>query len=97
MLASIIDGLLLGNGDAVIGVNPASDSPHRCRELLLLIDELRETLGVPTQSCVLAHVTTTLSLVNSGAPVDLVFQSVAGTPGGKPQLWRRTQSIARGQ
>ncbi|MGA9600247.1 MAG: ethanolamine ammonia-lyase subunit EutB [Methylocystis sp.] len=79
VLASIIDGLLLGNGDAVIGVNPASDSPHRCRELLLLIDELRETLDVPTQSCVLAHVTTTLSLVNRGAPVDLVFQSVAGT------------------
>jgi ethanolamine ammonia-lyase large subunit len=79
VLASIIDGLLLGNGDAVIGVNPASDSPHRCRELLLLIDELRETLDVPTQSCVLAHVTTMLDLVNSGAPVDLVFQSVAGT------------------
>ena len=79
VLASIIDGLLLGNGDAVIGVNPASDSPQRCRELLLLIDELRETLDVPTQSCVLAHVTTTLDLVNSGAPVDLVFQSVAGT------------------
>jgi ethanolamine ammonia-lyase large subunit len=79
VLASIIDGLLLGSGDAVIGVNPASDSPHRCRELLLLIDELRETLDVPTQSCVLAHVTTTLDLVNSGAPVDLVFQSIAGT------------------
>jgi ethanolamine ammonia-lyase large subunit len=79
VLASIIDGLLLGNGDAVIGVNPASDSPQRCRELLLLIDELRETLDVPTQSCVLAHVTTTLDLVNNGAPVDLVFQSIAGT------------------
>ena len=79
VLASIIDGLLLGSGDAVIGVNPASDSPHRCRELLLLIDELRESLDVPTQSCVLAHVTTTLELVNDGAPVDLVFQSIAGT------------------
>jgi ethanolamine ammonia-lyase large subunit len=79
VLASIIDGLLLGSGDAVIGVNPASDSPQRCRELLLLIDELRETLDVPTQSCVLAHVTTTLDLVNNGAPVDLVFQSIAGT------------------
>jgi len=79
VLASIIDGLLLGNGDAVIGVNPASDSPHRCQELLSLIDELRETLDVPTQSCVLAHVTTTLDLVNGGAPVDLVFQSIAGT------------------
>jgi len=79
VLASIIDGLLLGSGDAVIGVNPASDSPQRCQELLLLIDELRETLEIPTQSCVLAHVTTTLELVRRGAPVDLVFQSIAGT------------------
>ncbi|MFY9655723.1 MAG: ethanolamine ammonia-lyase subunit EutB [Methylocystis sp.] len=79
VLASIIDGLLLGSGDAVIGINPVTDSPQRCRELLLLIDELRETLDVPTQSCVLAHVTTTLELVNAGAPVDLVFQSIAGT------------------
>lgn len=79
VLASVIDGLLLGNGDAVIGVNPASDSPQRCFDLLLLLDELRETLDVPTQSCVLTHVTTTLRLIDSGAPVDLVFQSVAGT------------------
>ena len=79
VLASIIDGLLLGSGDAVIGINPVTDSPQRCRELLLLIDEVRETLEVPTQSCVLAHVTTTLELVNTGAPVDLVFQSIAGT------------------
>lgn len=79
VLASIVDGLLLGSGDAVIGVNPASDSPQRCHELLLLIDELRETLEIPTQSCVLAHVTTTLELMRKGAPVDLVFQSVAGT------------------
>jgi len=81
VLASIIDGLLLGSGDAVIGINPVTDSPQRCRELLLLIDELRETLEVPTQSCVLAHATTTLELVNTGAPVDLVFQSIAGTQG----------------
>jgi ethanolamine ammonia-lyase large subunit len=79
VLASIIDGLLLGAGDAVIGINPASDSPRRCKELLLLIDELRETMEIPTQSCVLAHVTTTLQLVAEGAPVDLVFQSIAGT------------------
>ena len=79
VLASIIDGLLLGSGDAVIGINPATDSPQRCRELLLLIDDVRETAEVPTQSCVLAHVTTTLELVNTGAPVDLVFQSIAGT------------------
>lgn len=79
ILASIVDGLLLGNGDAVIGINPASDSPDRCYELLCLIDELRETLDIPTQSCVLAHVTTTLQLMQRGAPVDLVFQSIGGT------------------
>ncbi len=79
VLASTIDGLLLGNGDAVIGINPASDSPERCYELLSLIDDLRHRLDVPTQSCVLTHVTTTLSLANRRAPVDLVFQSIAGT------------------
>ncbi len=79
VLASVIDGLLLGNGDAVIGINPASDSPQRCYDLLKLLDELRETLDIPSQACVLTHVTTTLELVNKGAPVDLVFQSIAGT------------------
>jgi ethanolamine ammonia-lyase large subunit len=79
VLASIIDGLLLGCGDAVIGINPASDSPGRCYELLRLVDDLRNRLDVPTQSCVLTHVTTTLALANQGAPVDLVFQSIGGT------------------
>jgi ethanolamine ammonia-lyase large subunit len=79
ILASIIDGLLLGSGDAVIGINPASDSPERCFELLQLIDDLRLRLAIPTQSCVLTHVTTTMALMERGAPVDLVFQSVAGT------------------
>ena len=79
ILASAIDGLLLGNGDAVIGINPASDSPEQCYELLRLLDELRETLNIPTQSCVLAHVTTTLQLMERRAPVDLVFQSIGGT------------------
>jgi ethanolamine ammonia-lyase large subunit len=79
VLASAVDGLLLGNGDAVIGVNPASDSPEQCYELLRLLDELRETLNIPTQSCVLAHVTTTLQLMARQAPVDLVFQSIGGT------------------
>jgi ethanolamine ammonia-lyase large subunit len=78
VMASVIDGLLLGCGDAVIGVNPALDSPQRCGELLRLIDDLRERLAIPTQSCVLAHVTTTLQLVEQGAPVDLVFQSIGG-------------------
>jgi ethanolamine ammonia-lyase large subunit len=79
VLASTLDGLLLGCGDAVIGINPAGDSPERCRDLLCLLDELRQRIEVPTQSCVLTHVTTTLALMNRGAPVDLVFQSVAGT------------------
>ncbi len=79
VLASIIDGLLLGCGDAVIGINPAGDSPERCRDLLCLLDDLRRRLDVPTQSCVLTHVTTTLGLIAQGAPVDLVFQSIAGT------------------
>jgi ethanolamine ammonia-lyase large subunit len=79
VLASTVDGLLLGCGDAVIGINPATDSFERCYELLRLIDDLRNWLDVPTQSCVLTHVTTTLALANQGAPVDLVFQSIAGT------------------
>jgi ethanolamine ammonia-lyase large subunit len=79
VLASIIDGLLLGCGDAVIGINPASDSPGRCRDLLRLVDDLRRRLDLPTQACVLTHVTTTLGLIAAGAPVDLVFQSIGGT------------------
>ncbi len=79
VLASIIDGLLLGSGDAVIGINPATDNPERCRALLHLIDDVRERLAIPTQSCVLTHVTTTLGLIQRGAPVDLVFQSIGGT------------------
>jgi ethanolamine ammonia-lyase large subunit len=77
--ASILDGLLLGAGDAVIGINPATDSPDRTRTLLCLLEEARVKLAIPTQSCVLAHVTTTLGLVQAGAPVDLVFQSIGGT------------------
>ena len=77
--ASIVDGLLYGSGDAVIGINPASDSPEAVRTLLELVDQLRERLAIPTQSCVLAHVTTTLDLMRRSAPVDLVFQSIAGT------------------
>jgi ethanolamine ammonia-lyase large subunit len=79
--ASILDGLLLGSGDAVIGINPATDSPDRAHELLSMLDEIRTRLDIPTQGCVLAHVTTTLELMRKGAPVDLVFQSIAGTEG----------------
>jgi ethanolamine ammonia-lyase large subunit len=77
--ASILDGLLLGAGDAVIGINPATDSPERAHALLSMLDEVRLKLDIPTQSCVLAHVTTTLDLIGRSSPVDLVFQSIAGT------------------
>src|SRR5258707_3754923 len=77
--ASILDGLLLGSGDAVIGINPATDSVDRAHKLLAMLDEIRTRLDIPTQGCVLAHVTTTLELIRTGAPVDLVFQSIAGT------------------
>jgi ethanolamine ammonia-lyase large subunit len=77
--ASILDGLLLGSGDATIGINPATDSPERTHTLLCLLDEVRQKLEIPTQSCVLSHVTTTLDLIGSGSPVDLVFQSIGGT------------------
>jgi len=77
--ASILDGLLLGAGDAVIGINPATDSPERAHRLVSMLDEIIAKLDIPTQSCVLAHITTTLALIERGAPVDLVFQSIAGT------------------
>lgn len=79
--AAVLDGLLLGCGDAVIGINPATDSPHATSELLHLLDDIRTRFDIPVQSCVLSHVTTTLGLIETGAPVDLVFQSIAGTQG----------------
>ena len=80
--AAVLDGLLLGSGDAVIGINPATDSPATVAELLHLLDDIRARFEIPTQTCVLTHVTTTLDLIGRGAPVDLVFQSIAGTQGG---------------
>ena len=77
--AVIFDGLILGNGDAVIGVNPAADEIGAVEKILYMIDAIRRRYHVPTQSCVLAHVTTQLKALERGAPVDLVFQSIAGT------------------
>ncbi|NMD59430.1 ethanolamine ammonia-lyase subunit EutB [Rhodococcus globerulus] len=79
--AATLDGLLLGCGDAVIGINPATDSPQATSDLLHLLDDIRQRFEIPTQSCVLSHVTTTIGLIESGVPVDLVFQSIAGTEG----------------
>ena len=77
--ASIVDGLLLGSGDAVVGINPAGDSVEVTAKLLRMIDALRIRFEIPMQSCVLAHVTTQIAALEAGAPVDMIFQSVAGT------------------
>jgi ethanolamine ammonia-lyase large subunit len=77
--ASMIDGLMLGSGDAVIGINPVTDNPQRVTELLELIDRARVRYAIPAQSCVLAHVTTQMEAMRQGAPLDLLFQSVGGT------------------
>ena len=79
ILASVVDGLRYGCGDAVIGINPATDSVSSAMKLLHLLDEVRLRLGAPVQSCVLTHVSNTLEAMEAGAPVDLVFQSIAGT------------------
>jgi ethanolamine ammonia-lyase large subunit len=79
VLASVVDGLLLGSGDAVIGVNPATDSPANVEALVRLLDRVIEAHQIPAQTCVLSHVTTTMGVMQRGAPVDLVFQSIAGT------------------
>jgi len=77
--ASTLDGLLYGCGDAVIGINPATDSPQQVITLMELIDELRQRYAIPVQSSILAHITTQITAIKRGAPVDLVFQSIAGT------------------
>jgi ethanolamine ammonia-lyase large subunit len=77
--ASMLDGLLLGSGDAVIGINPAGDNAASTARLLRLIDGVRQRFQMPVQSCVLAHITTQMEALKAGAPVDLLFQSIAGT------------------
>lgn len=77
--ASTLDGLLYGSGDAVIGINPATDHLGNVERLIKVLDEIIQTHQIPTQSCVLSHVTTTMQLMERGCPVDLVFQSIAGT------------------
>jgi ethanolamine ammonia-lyase large subunit len=79
--ASMVDGLSLGSGDAVIGINPAADNVSSVCTLLELIDHVRQKYSIPIQSCVLAHVTTQMAALQQKAPVDLMFQSIAGTEG----------------
>jgi len=104
--ASILDGLLYGSGDAVIGINPAGDHLPTIKSLLVMVDELRERYAIPTQSCVLSHVTTTIKAIEQGAPVDLVFQSIAGTEKANAgfgidlallqEAWEAGRSLGRG-
>ncbi len=77
--ASILDGLLYGSGDAVIGINPATDNVPQVIKIVSMLDDIIQRYQIPTQSCVLTHVTNTIEAINRGAPVDLVFQSIAGT------------------
>ena len=79
--ASVLDGLLYGVGDAVIGINPATDNAANAAALMEMLDELRRSYAIPAQTCVLTHVTNAIAILERGAPVDLVFQSVAGTEG----------------
>lgn len=77
--ASILDGLMYGNGDAVIGINPATDNLHNLTELLKLMDHVIQTHDIPTQSCVLTHISSGIQLAEKNVPIDLMFQSIAGT------------------
>ncbi|MDI9869889.1 ethanolamine ammonia-lyase subunit EutB [Flectobacillus roseus] len=77
--ASMIDGLFYGNGDAVIGINPASDSVPTVIQLVSMLDTVRQKFDIPIQTCILSHITTTIKAIERGAPIDLVFQSIGGT------------------
>ncbi|MEG0112824.1 MAG: ethanolamine ammonia-lyase subunit EutB [Comamonas sp.] len=104
--ASLLDGLMYGNGDAVIGINPASDSIAAVSTLLYMLDEVIQQYQIPTQSCVLTHVTTSIEAIGRGVPVDLVFQSIAGTQDANRSFgidlallqegYEAAQSLARG-
>lgn len=82
ILASLLEGLSFGAGDAVIGLNPSGDTAESVRRVLTRFDEVRRRHGIPTQICVLAHVTTQMRAIESGAPADLIFQSIAGSQKG---------------
>ncbi len=95
--ASMLDGLLLGSGDAVIGINPATDNVAQVVSLLHLLDAVIAQYQIPTQSCVLTHITNTLEAIRRGAPVDLVFQSVAGTQAANRSFGIDLALLAEGQ
>jgi ethanolamine ammonia-lyase large subunit len=94
--ASMLDGLLLGSGDAVIGINPVSDSVASVTSLLRMIDHVRTRYAIPTQGCVLAHITTQMQAMQQGAPLDLLFQSIAGTEGANASFGITLDLLAEG-
>jgi ethanolamine ammonia-lyase large subunit len=94
--ASILDGLLLGSGDAVIGINPASDNPQTVSALLRMLEAIRLRYAIPTQSCVLAHITTQMQAMQQGAPLDLLFQSIAGTEAANKSFGITLELLAEG-
>lgn len=95
--ASIVDGLMYGNGDAVIGINPATDSISAVTALIDMLDEIIQRYDIPTQSCILTHVTTSIEAINRKAPVDLVFQSIAGTEAANKSFGVDLKVLAEGQ
>ncbi|MBB1361035.1 MULTISPECIES: ethanolamine ammonia-lyase subunit EutB [unclassified Shewanella] len=95
--ASILDGLLYGNGDAVIGINPATDNVAQAIKLMKLMDDVIQKYDIPTQSCVLTHVTNTIECIEAGAPVDLVFQSIGGTEATNSSFGFNLNTLAEAQ
>jgi len=96
ILLAALDGLLLGGGDAVIGVNPVSESVETTCHILRALDRLIEAYQIPTQACCLAHISTQLEAMDRGAPVDLLFQSVAGTEAAHGELRNHAGDLAGG-
>ena len=94
--ASILDGLMYGSGDATIGINPATDSVPAVTTLVHMLDEIIQRYAIPTQSCVLTHVTTSIEIIGRGAPVDLVFQSIAGTEGANRSFGISLETLREG-
>ncbi len=94
--ASMLDGLLYGAGDAVIGINPASDSLPVLAQLNVMLDDIIQRFAIPTQSCILTHVTNTLQLIERGAPVDLVFPVGGGNRSGQQRLRHQSCHAAGG-
>ena len=95
--ASLLDGLMYGNGDAVLGINPATDSPAAVETLARMLDDVIRTYAIPTQSCILTHVTTSIELIDRGVPIDLVFQSIAGTEAANRSFGVDLALLAEGQ